>query len=188
MIKLPDVINSRFYYFAFGSNLLEKRLKIQNQSAEKVGIGVLKSYLLNFGCVLSSRWNGSSATITEHDPDSEVVGMVWTIEIDQLGNLDHQEGVHANIYRPLNVPVQMGSRSILCRTFQLVNNPPLILDLTKAPFERQPSYTYLSVIVRGAEENNFPEKYVKFLRSIKHNGNKALDQELLHQLKDLKYF
>lgn len=187
MKKLPDIINNRFYYFAFGSNLLERRLKIQNKSAEKVGIGILKSYLLNFGSTLSSRWNGSSATITSAE-NSKVTGVVWTIQIDQLDNLDDQEGVHANIYRPMNVPVEVGERSILCRTYQLVNNPPLILDLSKSPFERQPSYTYLSVIVNGALENNFPKNYIDFVKSIKHNGNKALDKDLLSQLTDLKDF
>lgn len=37
-----------FYYFGFGSNLLAKRIKIQNKSAERVGVGELNDYRLDF--------------------------------------------------------------------------------------------------------------------------------------------
>lgn len=37
-----------FYYFGFGSNLLSKRIKIQNKSAERVGVGILNNYRLDF--------------------------------------------------------------------------------------------------------------------------------------------
>lgn len=37
-----------FYYFGFGSNLLAKKIKIQNKSAERVGVGILNDYRLDF--------------------------------------------------------------------------------------------------------------------------------------------
>lgn len=42
-------MNNFFYYFGFGSNLLTKRIKVQNKSAERVGVGKLKNYRLDFG-------------------------------------------------------------------------------------------------------------------------------------------
>lgn len=184
MIKLPDIVQNKFYYFAFGSNLLEKRLKILNKSAERFGVGILKDYKLNFGQFVSRTWNGSPATIKEHK-GSEVIGVVWTINIDQMDYLDVQEGVSAKIYKPLNVMVSVRDKEVNCRTYQLFDNPELILDLTQSSFERQPSHTYLNVIVNGAIESNLPEHYIKFLKSTKHNGRQALDQSILAAL-DLK--
>jgi hypothetical protein len=37
-----------FYYFGYGSNLLAKRIKIQNKSAERVGVGILNDFRLDF--------------------------------------------------------------------------------------------------------------------------------------------
>lgn len=140
MIKLPDLVGRKFFYFSFGSNLLERRLKILNKTAERHEIGRLKNYKLNFGNVVSRTWNGSPATIKECE-GSEVLGVVWTIDVDQLENLDLQEGVSAKIYKPLNVPVIVNNNVIICRTYQLVDNPELIMDLSNSPFEKQPSFT-----------------------------------------------
>lgn len=41
-------MSSFFYYFGFGSNLLAKRIQIQNKSAVRVGVGILKNYRLDF--------------------------------------------------------------------------------------------------------------------------------------------
>ena len=41
-------MNERFLYFAYGSNLKSKRVKISSQSAELVGWAVLYGYRLAF--------------------------------------------------------------------------------------------------------------------------------------------
>ena len=40
--------NNTFFYFAYGSNLLTERIRINNPSARAKGIGVLKEYKLDF--------------------------------------------------------------------------------------------------------------------------------------------
>ncbi len=40
--------NKTFFYFAYGSNLLTERIRINNPSARAKGIGVLKDYKLDF--------------------------------------------------------------------------------------------------------------------------------------------
>lgn len=180
-----------FYYFGFGSNLLEKRIKVQNKSAERVGPGKLVDYRLDFADstadekYFSPTWNGCPATIIEN-PGSAVHGAVWRINDDDVEELDRQEGVECGIYKPLTVKVLVDiegeTAKVSCRTYQLVHNPPTPLDPTKRPFERQPSETYLNVILNGAEETGLPADYIEFLKSFKHNGNTAINKDLIEQL------
>lgn len=185
---------SKFYYFGFGSNLLGKRIKIQNKSAQRVGVGRLENHRLDFADsavhakYFSPNWNGSPATIIP-SAGSSVYGAVWQIDSADLDELDRQEGVEVGIYKPLSLNVLLVDRQegIPCRTYQLVDNPPSCLDPGDRHFERQPSKTYLNVILNGAEETGLPQDYIAFLKTFKHNDRKALNEKLLMELnlKDL---
>lgn len=178
-----------FYYFAYGSNLLTSRIRVQNKSAERVGVGRLQNYCLDFADseadqkYFSPTWNGCPATIIEKE-NSVVYGAVWKINILDLDFLDKQEGVECNIYKvlELNVYVDELKDDVICRLYQLVHNPSAILEPDKRPFTRQPSKTYLTVILNGAEETGLPEDYILFLKKFKHNGNLAFNTELVKNL------
>lgn len=180
---------SFFYYFGFGSNLLTKRIRVQNKSAERVGVGLLKGYRLDFADSAADKkyysptWNGSPATIIENN-GSCVYGAVWKINNSDLQELDRQEGVESNIYKPLELKVFVDElqEEVTCRSYQLVHNPTTILDPQDRPFERQPSKTYLTVILNGAIESKLPSDYVDFLRKFRHNGNLAFDKNLINSL------
>ena len=134
----------------------------------------------------SQRWNGSPATIIEHN-NSKVYGAVWKINCADLEELDRQEGVECEIYRPIEIKVfiEEFKEEIKCRTYQLFHNPPTPLDPEDRPFERQPSLTYLQVILNGALESRLPDDYLNFLKKFKHNGRLAIDTNLTQTL-DLK--
>lgn len=114
-------------------------------------------------------------------------GAVWKINCYDLEELDRQEGVECEIYKPLEIKVyvQELQEEITCRTYQLVHNPTFPLDPENRPFERQPSLTYLTVILNGALESKLPEEYFNFLKKFKHNGRLAIDVNLMNSL-DLK--
>lgn len=183
LAKMPG----KFFYFGFGSNLLSKRIKVQNKSADRVGVGELRNFKLDFADskadqkYYSPTWNGCPATIIEQH-GSTVFGAVWKIDEDQLHELDRQEGVYAGIYKPMKVNVLVAGEEIACRTYQLVHNPPTPLPPQDRPSERQPSKTYLTVILNGAEETGLPADYIAWLRNFKHNGKLATNQELVAQL------
>lgn len=187
-------IMSKFFYFGFGSNLLAKRIKVQNKTAERVGVGKLLNYRLDFADssadekYYSPTWNGCPATIIE-TKGAAVFGAVWEIDRKDLEELDQQEGVECGIYKPMEIKVLLNNKDseeeIQCRTYQLVHNPSEPLDPQNRPFDRQPSKTYLTVILNGAEETGLPLEYIEFLRSFKHNGNLATNKDLVAQL-DLK--
>lgn len=180
---------SSFYYLGYGSNLLENRIKIQNKSAVRVGVGKLSNYILDFADstadekYYSKTWNGCPATIIEKE-GSTVYGAVWKIDKKCLNELDRQEGVEVGIYKPMEVQVLINDNEIIpCRTYQLVHNPTSPMDPKNRSLSRQPSKTYLNVILNGAEETGLPADYICFLRSFKHNGNSATDDDLVSQLK-----
>nr|XP_045624284.1 gamma-glutamylcyclotransferase-like [Procambarus clarkii]XP_045624285.1 gamma-glutamylcyclotransferase-like [Procambarus clarkii] len=162
-----------FFYFAYGSNLLKKRIHINNPSAEMRSVGKLKDYRLDFNH-FSHRWQGAVATIIE-DPGNYLYGVLWEIGNEDMAKLDMQEGVHKGIYKVLEVDVETPSgESVKARCYQLA-----------VPFEedRKPSLTYMEVITQGARENRLPEDYIKFLESIEHNGYSGkidIDMDLKH--------
>jgi gamma-glutamylcyclotransferase len=75
-----------FLYFAYGSNLLTKRIHINNPSAVRVGIGKLMNYQLDFA-KYSERWRGASATIVKSDK-RHVWGAIWEIGLEHMESLD----------------------------------------------------------------------------------------------------
>lgn len=180
---------STFFYFAYGSNLLTKRIRINNKTAERVANGILKNYRLDFADsnadkkYYSPTWNGCPATIIP-EKNSQVIGVIWKIKNDDLSQLDYQEGVEVGIYKPLTLEIEsmLNGEIISCRSYQLVHNPSTPLEPENRCHERCPSRDYLNVVVNGAVESNMPIDYINFLKSFKHNGNEATNKELVKEL------
>ena len=164
---------SRFYYFGYGSNLLQERIRLSNKSAEFVGIGSVSDYKLSF-YRFSERWKGATATIEEAE-NNQVIGCVWTMLESDLENIDKQEGVPQKVYRPIYVDVKTSENKLIkCRSYQ-------IIDTSESGL---PSDAYKSVIVSGAKQNNLPKDYVQKLEAIKSNGVK--DVEILNFINNSK--
>ncbi|GBP37478.1 Gamma-glutamylcyclotransferase [Eumeta japonica] len=161
-----------FLYFAYGSNLLKRRILINNPSAEFIGIGKLDNHQLDF-MKYSDHWRGTSATIVPTE-SAHTWGALWKIKNEDLPALDKQEGVDTNWYFPKTVSV-VSSDGIKyeCRTYQQTINPQPRLDDDEIPEDRRPSSTYLDCIIIGAMECQLPEYYIEKLKKIKHNGQKA---------------
>ncbi|XP_041867507.1 gamma-glutamylcyclotransferase a [Melanotaenia boesemani] len=167
---MSAVTRGKFMYFAFGSNLLKERLQLANPSAIFFSTGRLKDYKLNFGLWeqhVESAWHGGVATI-ESCPGAEVWGVIWTLSNENLRSLDNQEGVSLGQYSPIEVSVETGQGTMLCRTYQMNN-------FHACP----PSPQYKQVVCLGAEQNGLPVEYLKNLEAIKTNnyeGPSVLDE------------
>ncbi|KAG4078398.1 hypothetical protein HA402_013108 [Bradysia odoriphaga] len=164
--------NETFMYFAYGSNLLSRRIHFQNPTAVRRGTGKLKDYRLDFN-TQSRNWNGCSATIVEHE-GRYVWGAVWEIDMANMADLDRQEGVERNLYKALTKDVETpNGERITCRVYQKVTNPEETYELEDLPLDRQPSRTYLTCILKGAEESQLPVEYIDKLKRIPHNNRDA---------------
>ncbi|XP_037815965.1 gamma-glutamylcyclotransferase-like [Lucilia sericata] len=163
----------KFYYFGYGSNMLAKRIHIQNPGAQRVGVGKLQDYRLDFH-TSSSNWLGAPATIVPSLGDV-VYGAIWEIDSCHIKDLDNQEGVHDNLYKPLTLPVYCLNldKNIECRSYHLVNQPSTHLKTLTAdtiPANRQPSKTYLKTLLKGALETGLPADYIQWLKTVHHNS------------------
>ncbi|XP_045771665.1 gamma-glutamylcyclotransferase-like [Maniola jurtina] len=163
-----------FLYFAYGSNLLKKRIRINNPTAEFIGIGRLDGHQLDF-MKYSDHWRGTSATIVPtQNAQIHVWGAVWRLHNSDMPALDRQEGVDTNWYFAKSVEVLTPEgETIECRTYQQTVNPPLRDADEELPLERRPSSTYLDCIVNGAIECSLPKEYIIQLKKIPHNGQEA---------------
>lgn len=93
-----------------------------------------------------------------------------------------QEGVHINKYVPLIKEVHTPDGEILeCRLYQMTDTPTYKVKLKdpSIPHERKPSKTYITTIIKGAEESKLPATYVEFLKQIVHNERDAHPELLI---------
>uniref|UniRef100_A0A6M2DP07 gamma-glutamylcyclotransferase n=1 Tax=Xenopsylla cheopis TaxID=163159 RepID=A0A6M2DP07_XENCH len=159
-----------FLYFAYGSNLLAKRIHINNPTAVRKDIGKLLDYCLDFN-KYSDKWGGASATVVPKVGE-HVWGAIWEIENKNLASLDKQEGVHLNSYQAKDINIKTKSgKNVLCRIYEQCKLPPTLQPGEPFPEDRKPSLVYLETIIQGALESGLPDTYLKMLRSIPHNGN-----------------
>jgi len=175
--SLP-VLDDFFWYFAFGSNLLKERIRVQIKGAQFEAVGHLPNYELAF-FDYGSRWKGAPASIEEKE-GSEVWGCVWRVPNSFAEELDDQEKGYHRLNVTVEIPSQLDEdgniRKVVCRTYQL-SNP----NRTR----QNPSPHYKHVIVSGAIEHELPESYVEKLKKIPDNGYKGkveLDLSVLHEL------
>ncbi|XP_049879640.1 gamma-glutamylcyclotransferase-like [Pectinophora gossypiella] len=174
-------LQDTFLYFAYGSNLLKKRIHINNPSAEFLGTGKLENHQLDF-IRYTDNWGGCSATIVPTE-GAHVWGAVWRVNNKDMPALDKQEGVESNWYFPKIVEIVLPEGTIVeCRTYQQSNNPPVRGVGEDIPDERKPSKTYMEVIIHGAMECDIPEYYIEKLKKIPHNGKEA-SPEMLDKLR-----
>uniref|UniRef100_A0A6P7FXG1 gamma-glutamylcyclotransferase n=1 Tax=Diabrotica virgifera virgifera TaxID=50390 RepID=A0A6P7FXG1_DIAVI len=155
-------------YFAYGSNLLERRMHRSNPNAVRCGKGVLKDYRFDMGTYCKF-WRGCGANITEASGE-KVFGALWELKDEDFINLDRQEYVHLNVYKRILVEIETpDGQKLNCIAYQMVNNFEKV-DLANLPFDRRPSPAYMDVIIKGSQETGLPIDYTKFLGTVSTNG------------------
>ncbi|CAG4954525.1 unnamed protein product [Colias eurytheme] len=86
----------KFLYFAYGSNLLDRRMRINSPSAVFITPAKLPHYRLDFDKYLAN-WRGAVATIAEHFR-SDVWGAIWAIDISEIAALDGKNDNPASVW------------------------------------------------------------------------------------------
>ncbi|XP_034108516.1 gamma-glutamylcyclotransferase-like [Drosophila albomicans] len=186
--QLPEVHGNKFYYFGFGSNMLAKRIHIQNPSAKFLGAALLNNYRVDFS-MPSKFWKGAVATIVPSQ-GAKTWGSLWEIDLVNLPEIDNQEAVHLGKYKPVSVHVKLQNYDpeIPARLYVITNEPKgNVHDMppSEVPEDRQPSKTYLQVLVKGAIESGLPEEYVTWLTGFKHNNQTVQHLEELLELQSV---
>jgi gamma-glutamylcyclotransferase len=145
---MPDT----FLYFAYGSNMLSRRLIARTPSAVAVGTGFVEATRLVFDKV--SR-DGSGKADIEVSPDLEdrVYGVLFRISIDEEGALDRAEG---SGYRRGLFQVFMADETVAAHSYVATEKEPT----------RRPYHWYKELVVAGAVEHDLPSRYLEWLRNV----------------------
>lgn len=169
----------RRWYFAYGSNMDEKRLRrrlgLTNDEPLTSAAVRLDGYHLRFNKVLGdSEW--AAANIERSDrPDDHVCGICWLLTDRELKWLDDYEGVHNGHYRR----VVISTLSVLpptIDTFSEIKNA--VTYISDSPQRLRdgigPSPEYMEYLERGFAR--LPADYVTQVRqmAIRHNRDCAL--------------
>ena len=140
-------------YFAYGSNLLTRRLQGRVPSAHPLGAARLKGSRLAWHKVGA---DGSGKCDIAEDPDSIVWGVLFEIDPAEMPSLDRVEGL-GHGYETKFVSVTLAGTEVRAKTYQATRTDP---DL-------RPWHWYKDLVLAGAVEHGLPFPYVQAIRDIK---------------------
>ena len=146
---------STFLYFAYGSNMSEKRLKKRVSSAKVVGTGVLKNYCLTFN---KTGIDGSGKCNIECCKSDEVYGVLFEIDEYQKCCLDKvEEGYNSKCVKIEVLDSKCSKyaygKTESARTYQATKNLESCLPYT----------WYKQHVLVGAIEQKLPPYYINYL-------------------------
>ncbi len=162
-----------FLYFAYGSNLLPRRLLERTPSASVVGTGVLRQYALRWHksatdgsgkcdvvpCPVPAARDGAEAgtgPVAVPLQPEHVHGVVWQIHLSEKPALDAAETLGVG-YGERQVAIEMADGS----TLQAWAYIALKTDPASVPYD-----WYHALVLNGARAHALPDSYLKTLEAV----------------------
>ncbi len=145
-----------FTYFAYGSNMLSKRLQKRCKTASFLGVAVAHGYTLAFST--KSKDGSGKATIarTEND-DTALYGALYEIDVKDRAQLDRHEGF--GYYRTDEFVVRRADNNEkLVVTTYIANHSTI--DNTLMPY-----HWYKKLIIAGARQRKLPGYFIANLEA-----------------------
>jgi gamma-glutamylcyclotransferase len=146
--------NTTIRYFAYGSNMLSRRLRARVPSAKALGLATLSGYRLVWH-KCSRDGSGKCDVVSTSDPADIVSGVVFEILAAEKPALDRAEGVSAG-YAEKEVVVTMGSTLLTTLTYVATRT-----DATLCPYD-----WYKALVIAGAQEHGLPPEYIAALEIV----------------------
>ena len=154
-----------FIYFAYGSNMSERRLKVKKRapSAKVIGTGVLNNYCLTFHKY--SKKDGSGKCTIECSESDKVYGVLFEINKVDKCKLDKEEGKVKDDskkgYKKITVKIKMSdSGKTICGVKTYRATPVSIKR------ELKPYTWYKKHVLVGAKKANLPQYYIDCLEKV----------------------
>ncbi len=147
---------SKFFYFAYGSNMFSRRLKQPNRvpSAGMFGVGYIQGYRLTFD-KRSNDESGKCDAEATTNPADLVHGIVYEIPCSEKENLDNVGG-RGRGYEEKTVEVSLAGRTVSAVMYYATDK-----DRSLKPF-----HWYKAFVLAGAREHGLPDEYVTSLESV----------------------
>ena len=163
-----------FHYFAYGSNMLTRRLKAEDRapSAVVAETGFIASRRLTFDKLSRDGSGKCDAEETGNETD-RVYGVIFEIKCAHKPALDRAEG-RGKGYKLKTVEVITKQRTVLAQTY----------IATRKERALRPYHWYKALVVAGAVEHDLPNCYVEWLRVFEskedpHADRRAENEALL---------
>lgn len=158
---------SSFLYFAYGSNMLVERLAKRCSSAQSIGVAAIDGYSLTFSKL--SQDESGKATIEASEPDNQVHGAVFQIQISEREELDVAEGDGYLRVDDLMVMLLPEQRKVVASAY-----------IAKDEVKRaglQPYDWYMGLILAGAAQQGLPSSCIAALQEVEVSVDPKLDRK-----------
>ncbi len=143
-----------FCYFAYGSNLLSRRLQERVPSAQAMTRGVLPGYQLQFN-KLGLDGSGKATLYQTGESRDQVHGVIYTLAPRDKPNLDRAESLGVG-YEQRRVTLDTPLGSLSAFTYYGILLAPNL----------QPFCWYKALILAGAQQHDLPASYQQFLNRV----------------------
>lgn len=164
-----ELYSMKFYYFAYGSNMLTNRLRAPCRcpSAKLIGTASKDDYVLEFN-KRSKDGSGKATLRRETGSGRRAVGVVFEIERAEKKRLDQAEGRGKGYDRCDSFIVRLSNGGDSIDTACYV--------ATETDDHLRPYDWYLALVVGGAREHHVDEEYIAHLSQIPYEDDKCLER------------
>ena len=147
-----------FVCFAYGSNMLIKKLRSRCPSAEKIGMCKIKKHNLKFHKVSKKDHSGKCDCEYTESETAEVYGVLFRIPKLEETKLDEFEGLGKGYEKkPIDVTTIEEGKDTAVMYYAT--------DEAKDP-NKKPYVWYLNQVIEGAKENCLPDDYIAKIRKV----------------------
>jgi hypothetical protein len=151
-------VNNTFVYFAFGSNMLTRRIIARCPSATKISNSLLRGYRLYFDKRSWKDGSGKCRIAKTESPHDSVWGVLYQCLAKEKENLDRVEGVGCG-YESAEIEVENQEGSQTTAIFYEAS--PSAIESGLEPFT-----WYRSLVLAGAIQHRLPNKYIEQIASV----------------------
>lgn len=138
------------YYFAYGSNMVTKRLRLRVPSAKVIG----QARLLNKRMVCNKKsTDGSGKANLVDSPGDAAWGVLYKVDIEELSKLDKAEGGYQRLTAQVLTNEEDPIESEVYISMKLTTDP--------TPYD-----WYKDLIISGACKHELPRDYLKYLKQL----------------------
>jgi gamma-glutamylcyclotransferase len=158
------VADDEFLSFAYGSNMLAKRLLRRTPSAIVRAIGYIEGHVLAFD--KSSKSGGKGNIRATNDAKDRLYGVVFRIKKAEKAALDKAEGLGYG-YGENKFMVVTPEGTIEALAYVGIKLDPAL----------KPFHWYKHLVVAGAIQNKLPPNYIEHLRKVESVPDPEPDRE-----------
>lgn len=163
-VSTPPVI----FNFAYGSNMLSRRVRERVPSAKAIGAGILRGYELRWH---KRGWDGSGKcdVVKSFNLASLVYGVVYEIDAAEKPDLDEAEGLGAG-YDEKQVEVETNSGPVTAGVYFAT-----AIDSSLVPYT-----WYKALVIAGAREHLLPVDYIARLEAVTDMADSNVNRAARH--------